>query len=69
MILHNMQHGLKEIIAVSDKSGGFEAYVQKDKVILTTYTRGESGRSETAIEIPRNLWNSLAGKSLRMVRE
>ncbi|MCM3155571.1 hypothetical protein M3611_26630 [Priestia megaterium] len=69
MKLHKVLYGMKEIISVSDTSGGFEAYIQKDKVILTTYTKGESGRSETAIEIPRNLWNSLAGKSLRMVRE
>jgi hypothetical protein len=63
------QIGQKEFMAIADSNGGFEAYVQKDKVIVTTYIRGEARGSETSIEIPRNLWNSLAGSSLRMVRE
>jgi hypothetical protein len=56
-------------ITLRDADDGIYAVIESKEVVLTTFTKGKSGSSETTVTLSRDLWNSLAGTSLQMAKE
>ena len=59
----------KDSVLLRSKDNGLYVCERGSSVLVTSFIRTNEGGSETTVEIPRELWNSFAGTSLRMAQE